>query len=414
MSEQEYLISLSEKLSSYLTNDDKKYDSTQMINSIITSIVQYFDCDYLKLIEALESLIHMRNIGEFTKYSDVENRFDISTTKRSLSVKGFLSKGKPILFFYIGDNENPHGIVKTISENGKDIYSVEISNNADVLANYKKDTSNLANSYIIVDEFEYASKECKVTKNVYAETDSTEKGMLKIMDIPDILDEHKNFIILLNNAMSDKGIDLTKISGFGADILFLSFYDEINNMCKDTKILPLKDLVYLINETIYPEKLQPQSTSSDLIDKLQFGETNNDSIEQKKFLFVRNVDGKELRYEVVKSEKYLSIEVFEGDVKICSSMIVSTADGFSFFRSSGNKQASASFSDVPSFVINVSENKMKLMTIESGEIKKGDGRKFEALIVFENNGAIKLASSDSKVSKSKTKPKVTTNAGLGE
>ncbi len=408
--EQEQLQILAERFESYLTGSDKKYDSSQMINSIISTIVQYFDCDYNKLIEALESLAHMKNIDEYTKYSDVLNVFDVSNTTSQISVKGFLSKGSPIIFFYVGDNENPSGVIKTRFDDGSDFYSVEISNNPDALALFKKDDFKLANSYVFVDEFEYADDKCVATRNIYAETDASQKDMFKILDVADVADEHKNFMVLLNNAMNDKGIDLTKISGFGADILFLSFYDEVKNMCKNENLLPLGDLVYLINETIYPEKENFQIKESALISKINLSAANENENQQKKGTFDVVIDGKQCTYVIVKSEKYFSAEVYEGDKKVCGAMIISSADGFSFFRSNGDFAEDG----ISSFVINVSENKVKLMTIEGNQDKKKPCRKIETLVSFESDGAIKMTSFDSRESKVKKKKNIQTKVGLGE
>ena len=410
MSEQEKLLILAEKLESYLTNNEKKYDSSQMINSIISTIVQYFDCDYTKLIEALESLAHMREIDEFTKYSDVENIFDVSNSKNQIAVKGFISKGSPILFFYLGNNENPSGVVKTNFDEKTDVFSIEVSNNADALATYKKEDVNLSNSYVVVDEFEYSSDKCVTTRNIYAETDSSEKDMFRILDVSDIADEHKNFMVLLNNAMSRKGIDLTKLSGFGADILFLSFYDEIKKMCKNEELLPLADLVYLVNETIYPASQEVKVHNSKLISMIDSLSLEGSEKEQKKFSFNVEIDGKSYKYDVVRSEKYFSVEVFDGSVKVCGAMIVSSADGFSFFRSNGNFAEE----EISSFVINVSDNKVKLMTIEGNQDKKKACRKIESLVSFASDGSIKLTSSDSKKAKVKKRKNAQVKVGLGE
>ena len=393
-----------------MTNDDKKYDASQMIESVISSIVQYFSCDYAKLIDALESLIHMRDIDEYTKYSDIENTFDISDSKINVTVKGFLSKGKPILFFYVGDNENPSGIVKTSSEDKKDIYSIEISNSTEVLSSYKKDMADLTNSYVFVNEFAYEGDVCTTTHKILAETDSNNQMTFDVLDTAEVEDEHKNFIILLNNAMAKSGLNFSKLSGFGADILFLSFYDEVKNLCENDELLPLGDLIHIINETIYPEKKQIDGFNSVLVDAIGGESLVLDENQQKKFSFMINYAGKDYRYEIVKSEKYFSVEVFDGADKISGAMIVSSADGFSFIRSNG----SLTSTDIASIVINVSENKLKFMTIDAGQDKKSKYRKIETVLSFSPDGAIKLESSDMKTQKVKKNKNVLSKVTLGD
>lgn len=392
MTEQEYLDVLAEKLSEYLTDDKKEYDSTQMINSIITSIIQYFDCDYQKLIDALDELIEMKNSNYSTKYAEEANKFDISNTTK-LSIKGFISKGHPILFFYYNDDPNPYGIVKAVSQEGKDVYSVEISNNSNALANYKKDKSSLDNCYVFVDEYEYEEGILKSTKNIYAKTVNNDvPGMFSYYDFPEYLEEYKNFLILLNNALSNSKIDISKMSGFGADILFLSFYDIVNELCGSANVLPLKDIVYLINQTIYDDKVVFGKPESDVLKQIDLVSIFGEDALQKRVCFDADVDGKNLRYEVVKSEKYLSVEVFDGDDKICGNIIVASPEGFSFFRSNTKNEIGEKF--IPSFVINFSNDKIKFVTINDDFLKNKNGRRYETLISFEENGEMNISSSD--------------------
>ena len=396
MTEQEYLTVLADRLEIYLTHEDKNYNSTQMINSIITSIIQYFDCDYQKLIDALDELIEMKNSNYSTKYAEEANKFDISNTTK-LSVKGFISKGHPVLFFYYNDDPNPYGVVKAVSQDGKDVYSVEISNNSESLSTYKRKDSVLDDSYVFVDEYEYSSEGFRSTKNVYAQAGKSKQlENLDFYNMPEIVDEYKNFVFLLYNAMGKNKADPTNISGFGADILFLSFYDIVKELCGNGNVLTLADIVYFINQTIYDGKgdvKKPDSKIADLVDEV---EVSNKAL-QKRVIFDTEIDGKILRYEVIKSEKYLSIEVYDEGEKICGAMIVASPDGFSLFRT--NTKNLMVKDAITSFVINLSDNKIKFVTIDENIKNNESGRNFETIISFDKNGRMKLNSTDVILSK---------------
>ena len=125
---------------------------------------------------------------------------------------------------------------------------------------------------------------------------------------------------------------------------------------------------------------------------------------QKRLGFDLVVDGRSLRYDVVKSEKYLSVEVFDGKEKVCGIMIVASPEGFSFFRTNGKNELGDKY--IPSFVINFSENKIKFVTINDNFIKNKVGRKYETLISFNENGVMDLSSSDEIYSTVNTSEKV--------
>lgn len=401
MEEQEYLQVIFDKLNSYLTNDDKNYDSSQMINSIISTIVQFFDCDYEKLALALDRLVIMKEENSNTKYADPLNRFDISD-KTQLSVKGFLSKGQPNLFFYIGDTNNPYAIVKTINDDGKDIYSVEISNNPDVLLTYKKDASVLRDSYVYVQEFEYVDGKCLETTNMYAETiPSNTHNFISIDTIEQDSNDYGNFMLLLSNAMKNKGVDLTNISNFGSDILFLNFYDKIKELCGSDKILSLEDLIYLATASLYGES-GVLKKESELIKIFKAEGIYSPESVQTRQTIETVINGVPISYHIVKSEGYLSIEAYNGNKKVCGSMVIASDEGFSMIRTFYNAPAIDEFENGTSFVINVNGNQVKFMTMDGRNADQNKKRTVESRLIFEDNGVIKLESSD----------KVTTNAIL--
>lgn len=400
MNKEEDLQLLFTRLTSYLTNDNKKYDSTQMINSIISTIIQYFDCDYSKLADAIEVLNQMKQSDIHTKFADVYNKFDISGGT-GLSVKGFLSKGQPMLFFYLGDDENPYAIVKTETNGKVDRYSVELSNSPEVLSTYKKSSFDVKNdAFVVVEDYEYYLDKCRSTRNVYSETVPASKNhLIDISEFSDIAPEHKNFFKLLVNSMSSNGVDLSKVSPFGTDILFLSFYDTIKLLSGESKELPLEDLIYLINETLYSDRISLSKGDSELLSNMESASAIDTHNMQKKIVFDRFVDGHMLTYNIVKSEKYFSVEVFENNKKRSGAMIVGTSDGFSFIRNIAPSESKEG-KYVSSYVMNFSDRKIKFMTMSNDGLKsKNAGRTLEILLSFDKDGRIKLASTDASVAK---------------
>ncbi len=395
MNEQETIELLHSKLSSYLTNDDKKYDSTQMINSIISTIIQYFECDKIKLAEALDNLIQMKNDERYVKFADKKNKFDISMSTK-LSVKGFLSKGQPILFFYLGDDVNPYAIVKTSSEGGIDTYSVEISNNSQVLATYKKDDKFKGDEFVIVEEYKYFLDKCSTTRNVYAKTNlKNSADSMDIQGLNDIDDEYANFFKLLVNAMTSSKLNFSKISGFGMDILFLSFYDTLLKLSAQERDFKMQDVIYLINDIVYKNMLSSTPPNSLLASAVDSIPTALYAENHKKTPFLMDVNGQTVQYDIVKSENYLSIDAVDDGKKKGSIMIIGTSDGFSFYRTYA-KSGYAQGEEIPTpYVINFSKGKLKVVTIGDDAKKNKLGTHVEMVLNVSKNGEMKLGSTHS-------------------
>lgn len=368
MSEKEIRSLLFQKMNTYLTNNNQSYDASQIIETVISLIIDYFDCDLRKIIDALELFISNKESGRDIKFSDYYNRVDISNFA-NLSVKGFLSKGNPMLFFYFCDEENPFAKVKKLVEDGKDKFYIEISNSSQVLAQYKKGNMNFSNAYVIDYEFSFDENNIEKTKNVYAETKLIENAsFLNKTDFSELADEYNNFLVLLGNAIGKNYIDISKISGFGLDILLLNFYDEIKSLCFDEYNLSLENILYLLNKTLYKDKLplkKPKSPFLDFIENISIGEELG---ENRKVKIELPISEEVIEYDVIKSEKYLSIDVIEAEKKKCGMMVLSTENGFSLFVSNG--ESKYKHNKRPSFVMNFSDNQIKFMTIDQEILKK--------------------------------------------
>ncbi len=396
MIEKEVRNLLFQKMNIYLTNDNPDYDSSQMIDTIISLIVDFFDCDMKKMIAALDLFISNKETGNDVKFADYYNKVDVSKFS-NLSVKGFLSKGNPMLFFYLGDEASPFAKVKKTIEDGKDKFFIEISNSSEVLEKYKKG-GKFNNAYVADYEFVYDGKSIEKSKNVYAETKLIESAsFLNRTDFSELSDEYKNFLTLLGNAISKKYIDLSNISGFGLDILLLNFYDEIKGLCFDEYELSFDNILYLLNQTLYEDKealKKPESSFLDLVEGVSVDDANQ---ENRKVKITIPVHSDIVEYDVNKAEKYLSIDAILNGKKKCGVMIVSTDNGFSLFVS--NQERKMGGLKKPSFVINFSDNQIKIMTIDA-EISKRENRSFETVISFDGE-FMRFVSSDSSIKNNK-------------
>lgn len=389
---------LCENLKKYLTNGENNYDISQVIETTIFMVENYFDLDYKKFIDTLEFFIINKNENQDVKYSDYLNRIDISKSS-GFSVKGFLSKGSPMLFFYLGDDDNPCIKVKTSFDGKQDVYNIEISNNPQVLAKYKKGEKEFNNAYVVDYEFVYSSKLFEKSKNIFAETKSQEDiKSLNVTDFNEISNEHKNFLMLLNNVIDSKCFNVSNVSNFGLNILLKSFYDEMKSLCLDDYNFSLENIVYLINSTLYENcdgLKKPDSIFLDFIDDVSY-ETEG-SYQSKKVKLKIPVQERVIEYDVIKSEKYLSIDVVEQARKKCGVMIISTGDGFSVCVS--NHKNKNSNIKKPSFVLNFSENQIRVLSIDEKKIS-GENQSFEAVVSFDN-GFIKLNFSSADIQKMK-------------
>lgn len=388
---------LCENLKRYLTNSKNNYDISQVIETIVFMVENYFDPDYKKFIDTLEFFIINKNENQDVKYSDYLNRIDISKSS-GFSVKGFLSKGSPMLFFYLGDDDNPCIKVKTSFDGKQDVYNIEISNNPQVLAKYKKGETEFNNAYVVDYEFVYGLKLFEKSKNIFAETKTQEDiKSLNVTDFNEISNEHKNFLVLLKNAIDSKCFNASNISNFGLNILLNSFYDEIKSLCLDEYNFSLENIVYLINATLYEncdDLTKPESIFLDFIDDVSY-ETEG-AYQSKKVKLKIPVQERVIEYDIIKSEKYLSIDVVEQSRKKCGVMIISTGDGFSVCMSNRKNKNNIK---KPSFVLNFSENQIRLISIDEKKAS-GENQSFEAVVSFEN-GFIKLNFSSADVQKIK-------------
>ena len=398
--EQEYLKIISAKLDLYLKDVDRNYDSSKMTNSIISTIIQFFDCDYQKLISALDDLIIMKQSNHNMKFSDYDNKFDISD-QMPISIKGFLSKGKPNLFFFMGDEEKPYAIVKTMANDFTDVYSVEISNNPISLTIYKKDASVMSDSYVYVEEYRYTGDECLSTKNMFAKTTPPKIGDISAIDFKNDSIEFFNFLTLLSAAMKNKNVDLSTISAFATDMMFINFYENLKNYNGNDKFLPVHDLIYLANKTLYNYDTVKVSDSV-IIDKIESTTFSEESDTQKKQVVDVNIEGKEYKLVVVKSEGYMSVDVFDGEEKVSGAIIIASADGFSLFKSVPDADSKNHKKDSAAYVFNVTRNQVRFMTVSDDKLMQNTNRAIDSFITFEEDGSIKLVSSDSE--KIKIKP----------
>lgn len=386
MVDNEHRSILYEKLNFYLSNGSK-YNISQVIETILSMLENYFDYDRKKFIDAVELFCVNQSKNQDVKFSDYLNRVDISKSN-NLTVKGFLSKGSPMLFFYVGDDDNPCIKLKTNFNEKQSTYSIELSNNPQVLAKYKKDDANFNNAYVIGYDFIYSPKVFEKIKNIFAETKTKEDAeFLNITDFSDVSDEHKNFLILLRNAIDSKNFNASNISGFGLEVLLHSFYDEMKNLCLDEYHLSFENIIYLINKTLYDntgDLIKPNSIFLDFVDDVSY-ETEDAGLNKKVKLKIP-ISNKVIEYDVTSSEKYLCIDAVELGRKKCGVMIISTGDGFSVCVS--NRSVKNGSMKTPSFVMNFSENQIRVMTIDENKNNR-EGSSLEAFITFDN-GVMKL------------------------
>lgn len=379
MTEIEMQNLLNAKLKQYLLPKNKELKIGQIVELINSQIIEIFNCDKEKFIDALELFNKNIELNQNMKFADYLNKISISSSDE-IYVKGFLSKGNPMLFFYYGDDENPFAKITTDFLDNEDKYSIEISNSSKVLSNFKKGKP-IINSYLTNVEYAYSDDAIETNKNVFAETKIVEKS--KFLNVPDesiYLQEHTNFLNLIRNANQNNKIDLSEISGFSLEILFNNFYDEIRNLCFDEYNLSLENIVYLINSTVYDDtnKYPLKTPNSKFVQMIDSVDKSNETSQNRKLKIKIDKNSNAVEYDVIKSEKYLSIDVNNNGKKKCGLMIISTADGFSAFVSNGNSKTQ----NKPAFVINFSAGQIKVMSVEDKTSKIKDNN-FEMNVLLD-------------------------------
>lgn len=369
MTEIEMQNLINEKLKAYLLPKTKNLDIGQIIELINSQIIEMFDCDKQKLVYALELFNRNLETGQNLKFADYLNKILISNSSE-IYVKGFLSKDNPMLFFYSKNDENPFAKITTDFLGGNNKFSVEISNNSNAVADFKKGKA-VSNAYLVNIDYTYTDGKIEESKNIFAETKLVENS--KYLNVPDELNsslEYFNFLNLIKNANQNSKIDLSKISGFSLGILFNNFYDEMKNLCFDEYNLSLENIIYLINSTVYDDSsVNPLKVpNSKFVQLIESIDKTNETSQNRKLKIKIDKNSNAVEYDVIKSEKYLSIDVNENGKKQCGLMVISTADGFSAFVSNGNTKTQ----NKPAFVINFSAGQIKVMSVDNKPAKTTD------------------------------------------
>lgn len=379
MTEIEIQDLLNDKLKQYLLPKNKKLEIGQIVELINSQIIEMFNCDKEMLIDALDLFNRNLELNQNMKFADYLNKILISNSGE-IYVKGFLSKDNPMLFFYNGDDESPFAKITTEFLDGKEKYSLEVSNNSKVLANFKKGKST-SNSYLTNIDYIYSGTTIEKTRNVFAETKLVENSKyLNVSDESAYLQEHTNFLNLIRNVNQNNKIDLSEISGFSLAILFNNFYDEIKNLCYSKYNLSLENIIYLINATVYDDnnKFPLKTPNSKFVKMIESIDKTNETSQNRKLKIKIDRNSNAVEYDVIKSEKYLSIDVNENGKKQCGLMVISTADGFSAFVSNGKSRAQGK----PAFVINFSAGQIKIMTIDDKVSRLKDSN-FEMNVILD-------------------------------
>lgn len=357
------LQNLHERLACYLeSNNDVQYDEA-LYSMILSSIIENVEFDETKLVRALDMLNRMKNNRVSTEFQQMNNMFDVSTQTSKTFVKGFLSKGRPILYFYRHGEDLPFYKLKSVIDDfGQEKIKIETANTPSVLAERKHKAIDSGSYYLRVlditkhkNNFTYHN----VTRARAGDDD------LFIISKDNFPDEYKLFYSFLQASLKNNGIELPdNMSATKFDFIFLELYEKIKKCIEDVPDFSMTDLLMIMHATINGQKVSMADFSGDgtletninsmvarTIAASEYDENN-----RKKDYRSRSIRAKdEILFHTVQASNYMSIDISRGGVPYSSYVMGLTNHGFTLFKSNKNQDKSAN-DDFVMLTFNLTDN----------------------------------------------------------
>lgn len=391
------LTTLNEKIAQYL-----ELNETELTFSITSRILQLLqenvNFDYQKLIYAIESFYVLKNSGSTLNYQDKENKLDISIGDTNIKVKGFTSKGKPALYFFINDEPKAFFKIKTKEDdNGKNVI-VEMANNSYVLDDYKKGIYHNELSYVHQEKFSILNGKLANESTIKSFVDG--KGEL-VVDPMFFCDDYLNFYRLINLVLENNNQKkLTKITPSKADLFFCQMYQTMKNVTSKKDEFSFSELVLLIDTVVNDGKscFSELSKMDNTIERSDFAPMLDNIRSLHNGINKRNITKMDFNIstrngervlKTVSADRYMSIDIYSAETgeKLTSYIIGMTDRGFTLF-----KNASLDDSDVKRMMtFNVSDNILKLHIDDKYDAEK-EFSNLDMIMQIHSDGGLTLDS----------------------
>ena len=357
------LQNLHERLACYLeSNSDEQYDES-LYSMILNSIIENVEFDETKLARALDMLNRMKNNNISTEFQQMNNMFDVSTQTSKTYVKGFLSKGLPILYFYRYGEDLPFYKLKSVVDDfGQEKIKIETANTANVLAERKHKPIDSGSYYVRV-------LDITKHKNNYTYHNVTRaragKDDLFIISKDNFPDEYKLFYNFLQASLKNNGIELPdNMSATKFDFIFLEVYAKIKKCIEDVPDFSMTDLLMIMHSTINGEQVKTEDyvgdgtfeTNMNSLVARTIAASEYDENNRKRDYQSRSMRSKdEMSFHTVQALNYISIDAAKDGVPYSSYVMGLTHQGFTLFKSNRNKDKSLN-DDFVMLTFNLTDN----------------------------------------------------------
>ncbi len=368
---------------------DKRFDMTQVVDSIYDSILSNINCDYEKFILALSQFRLSRNGQSF---SDVQkqNVYDLSSQSSSIYIKEILDENKePILLFFKNNENLPYfKIISYLDGENKSVI-IETSNDANFLTNIKNKENNSDYSYVFRDEFLFDDKGSIIAKkNVFAKSGRNNGSN----EVDASFLENNEFFAILMQLLAKNDVKMPNCLSEEQIQMLQCFYLNVNSIFASDIEFGFNDLLMLLKAVCIDESKKSKVNLDGLITS-NFSEMvqaiSSKCGGQDRFnLTSYSSNGEPVNVKVSIMSKYLNIDIFdELNRKLCGYMIYETDRGFTLFRSL--KDVTCKSMDIlDSCTLNLSDDSIKFSAIGDKKRLPKNFRPVDIELRFKNDGEI--------------------------
>ncbi len=384
---------LHERLACYFSGNDAPIDES-LCDVILEAILENVEIDVSRLSVALEWLDQLKAQNKSTDFRQVDNMFDVSTQTSKTYVKGFMSKGLPILYFYKSGDKLPFFKIKSVLGNSTKAVKIETASSAKVLAEYKNKP--------IEDDIFYLKTIDVVSGAGGIET--TQKTRMKAGNQDPIIvskssysDEYKLFFDFIQNALKNNGIDVPDtMSAVKFECVFLELYERLKKCVGEVEDFTMTDLVMMMNSVIndkyFDEKIVVgdgtlRHNNMSLVARAIASSGYSEKNRRATYYATGENSQEQDVFSVVKASNYASIDIKRKDAPYVSYMMGMTNQGFTLFKSyrGQNKEKG----DFAMLTFNLTDN---LFRLSASYEKVVNSKPAEDVIMrVSNNGEIELS-----------------------
>lgn len=383
---------LHERLACYFSGDDAQIDE-KLCDVILEAILENVDIDISRLSVALEWLDQLK-AHKSNDFRQVDNMFDVSTQTSKTYVKGFMSKGLPILYFYKSGEKLPFFKIKSVLGNSTKAVKIETASSSKVLAEYKNK---------LIEENIFYLKTIDVVSGANG-IETTQKTRMRAGNQDPIIvskssysDEYKLFFDFIQTALKNNGIEVPdSMSALKFECVFLELYERFKKCIGDVEDFTMTDLVMMMNSVINDKHVDDKLVVGDgtlshnnmsLVARAIASSGYNEQNRRATYYATSEDPQEKDVFSVVKASNYASIGIKRKGVPYVSYMMGMTNQGFTLFKS--YKGTNKEKGDFAMLTFNLTDNLFRLSASYEEVVSSKPAE--DVIMRISNDGEIELS-----------------------